>query len=220
MSTCKKCLAYVCYRPPDNDSQQWLTLLTAFLETTANYEKVLITIVTSIFLTSLSSNTSYMHPSTGSAEFKELSLGFFLHQVNFYPTRQNHILDLVLTSAFKNIGNLSCIPPSNVGISIGHQLLLLFFHLLLFVKSTGCNRTTVSDFQHACLNTVRRSLSHFDLALNNSTNSDDDWTKWKDLFLAAAAKHIPQKKLKRRTTWFEIIFPAATKESLFWARPR
>ena len=44
MSTCKKCLACVCYRPPSCDSHEWLALFTAFLETTANYEKVLIVI--------------------------------------------------------------------------------------------------------------------------------------------------------------------------------
>ena len=143
-------------------------------------------------------NSSHMNPSTGSAEFKELGLDFFLHQVNIYPTRQNHILDLILTSASENIGNLSCIPPSTIGISSDHHL--LFFDLLLYVKSTGCDRRTVFDFQHADWNALHVTLSHLDLAPGDSTNIDADWTKWKNLFLGAAVKHIPQKKIKRRTT--------------------
>ena len=140
---------------------------------------------------------SHMNPSTGSAEFKELSLDFFLHQVNIYPTRQNHILHLVLTSASENIGNLSCIPPSTIGISTDHNL--LFFDLLLYVKSTGCDRRTVFDFQHADWNALHETLSHLDLAPGDSTNIDADWTKWKDLFLGAAAKHILNIFFKRKT---------------------
>jgi hypothetical protein len=174
----------------------------AFLETAANYEKVLITgdfnFPDVTWNSTLPPNLSHMNPSTGSAEFKELSLDFFLHQVNIYPTQQNHFLDLILTSASENIGNLSCIPPLTIGISTDHHL--LFFDLILYVKSTGCDRRTVFDFQHADWNALHKTLSHLDLALGDSTNIDADWTKWKDLFLGAAAKHIPKKNFKRCTT--------------------
>jgi hypothetical protein len=166
MSTCEKCLACVCYRPPSCDSHEWLALFTAFLETTTNYEKVLITgdfnFPDLTWNSTLPPNSSHMNPSTGSAKFKELSLDFFLHQVNIYPIRQNHIIDLILTSASENIGNLSCIPLSTIGIFTDHHL--LFFDLLLYVKSTGCDRRTVFDFQHADWNALHETLSHLDLA--------------------------------------------------------
>jgi hypothetical protein len=63
----------------------------------------------------------------------------------------------------------------------------------------------VFDFQHANWNALHEILGHLDLVVGDSTNIDADWTKWKDLFLGAAAKHIPQKNFKRRTTplWIE-----------------
>jgi hypothetical protein len=74
MSTCKKCLACVCYRPPSCDSHEWLALFMAFLETTSNYEKVLITgdfnFPDLTWNSTLPPNSSHMNPSTGSAEFK------------------------------------------------------------------------------------------------------------------------------------------------------
>ena len=54
-------------------------------------------------------------------------------------------------------------------------------------------RRTVFDFQHADWNALHETLSHLDLAPGNSTNIDAHRTKWKDLFLGAAAKHIPKK---------------------------
>ena len=49
------------------------------------------------------------------------------------------------------------------------------------------------DFQHADWNALHETLSHLNLAPGDSTNIDADWTKWNDLFVGAAAKHIPQK---------------------------
>ena len=81
-----------------------------------------------------------MHPSTGSIKFKELISDFFLHQVHMYPTRLNHILDLVLTPAPEHISNLSTISPSTMGIFTDHHL--MFFDLQLHVKSTGYDERT------------------------------------------------------------------------------
>ena len=131
------------------DSKQCLKLFTAFLETTVHYDKVLITgdfnFPDLTWNTTLLSNLSDGNPSSGSAEFRELSFDFFLHQVNMCPTRFNHILDLVLTSAPENIVNLLCIPPKSMDISTDHHL--MFFDFLLHVKSTGCDKRTVFDFE-------------------------------------------------------------------------
>jgi hypothetical protein len=54
----------------------------------------------------------------------------------------------------------------------------------------------VFDFQHAYWNALHETLSHLDLAPGDSSDIDADWTKWKDLFLGAAAKHMPQKNSK------------------------
>ncbi len=202
LSTSKKCLACVCYRSPSCDCGEWLELFTAFLETTTSYEKVLITGDFNFPDLSWNSevllNSPDVHPSTGSTKFKELTFDLYLHQVNMYPTRLNHILDLVLTSAPEYIDKLSCIPPSTMGIFTDHHL--MFFDLQLHVKSTGCDKRTVFNFQHANWDALYETLSHLDLTPSEFTDIDTDWTKWKDSFLGAAAKHIPRKNFKRRST--------------------
>ena len=184
------------------DSGEWLELLTAFLETTVNYDKVLITgdfNFPDFFWNSTHlPNLSDLSPSTGSTELKELTSDFFLHQVILRPARLNHILDLVLTPASENIINLSCIPPARMGIYTHHHL--LFFDLLLHAKSKGYDKRTVFDFKHSNWNALQEAVNHPDLILCDSADIDADSTKWKDLFLRTAVKHIPQKFFKRRNT--------------------
>ena len=111
----------------------------------------------------------------------------------------NNILDLVLTTTPENIVNLSCISPATMDISSDHHL--LFFDILHNLKSTGYDKRTVFDFHLADWDTLHETLNHLDLSPD--TTSDDinaDWLQWKGLFLGAAAKHIPQKSFKRRST--------------------
>ena len=202
LANSKKCLVCSCYRQPSCDIYEWLELFTAFLETTSHYDKVLITgdfnFPDLTWNSTLVPDLSERSTSAGSAEFRELTFDFFLHQINMYPTGQNNILDLVFTSTPENIDNLSCVPPSTMDISTDH----MFFDFLLHIKSNGCDKRTVFDFQNADWNGLHETLSHLDLSPDSTSENDinSDWLKWKDLFLGAAAKHIPQKSFKRRNT--------------------
>ena len=118
--------------------------------------------------------------------------------MNSYPTRQNHILNLILTSAPEFISNLSCIPPATLSIFTDHHL--LFFDLLMRVGSKVCDNRNVFEFEHADWNGLHKTLRQHDLAPCETTDIDTDWAKWKDLFLCAAAKHITQKLFKMCNT--------------------
>ena len=114
-----------------------------------------------------------MHPSTGSIKFKELISDFFLHQVHVYPTRLNHILDLVLTSAPEHISNFSTISPSTMSIFTDHHL--MFFDLQLHVKSTALGtmkELQLFNFPEADWNALYEALG--DLVLIQSESNDID----------------------------------------------
>ena len=115
-----------------------------------------------------------------------------------YPTRQNNILDLVLTNAPENIVNLSCVSAKTMDLSSDHNL--MFFDILLHIKSTGFDKRTVFDFHHADWNGLYHALNHINLSPNESSDINTDWKQWKDLFLGAAADYIPLKTFKRRSS--------------------
>jgi hypothetical protein len=63
-----------------------------------------------------------------------------------YPTRQNNILDLVLTTAPENILNLSIvISAETLEISSDHHL--TFFDFQLFTKPKEPDRRTVFNYE-------------------------------------------------------------------------
>ena len=208
MANSKKALFCVCYRLPSCDINEWLELFTSFLETTSHYDKVFITGDFNFpDLTWNSTRVSFSperSSSAGSAEFKELTFDFFLHQINTWPTKLNNILDLVLTTTPENIVNLSCISPATMDISSDHHL--LFFDILLNLKSNGYDKRTVFDFHQVDWDSLHETLNHLDLSPDiTSDDINADCLQWKGLFLSAAAKHIPQKSFKRRSTppWFD-----------------
>ena len=122
----KKSLVSVCYRPPNCDLHEWLELFKAFLNEISHYEKILI--AGDFNFPDLTWNSSFIpvsperNPSVGSTEFRELTLAFFLHQVNMYPTRWNNILDLILTNTVENISSLLCISAKSLDLSSDHCL--------------------------------------------------------------------------------------------------
>ena len=77
----KKCLACVCYRPPNYDLDEWMVLFTSFLETaTSRYEFVLITgdfNFPDLTWNSELNTDSVRDISSRSAEFRELTYDFF-----------------------------------------------------------------------------------------------------------------------------------------------
>jgi hypothetical protein len=53
-------------------------------------------------------------PPPYAIEFQELMYDFFLQQVNFFPTRFNNIIDLILINIPERVIDLLCISPCNI----------------------------------------------------------------------------------------------------------
>lgn len=215
----KKCLMCVCYRPPNCDLVEWLSLFESFLQVAENYEKI---IITGDFnfpeLNWNSDATSSQTVSGSSVEFRDLIYDFFLEQVNPYPTRLNNILDLILTNIPESVTDMSCISPKSMDVFSDHNL--LFFEFNVFVKLSSCDTRTVLDYRSADWESLFKTLSSIDLSpsivsdeidsnnpdkfsLNFNLNSnpgdiDKDWQRWCDRFMDAVHRHIPTKVMKKR----------------------
>ena len=115
-----------------------------------------------------------------------------------HPTRINSILDLVLSTTPEDVINLSCLEPSTMNLSSDHKL--LFFDLKLCIKHLGHDSRKVYDFSRADWNALLNSLNNADLCPLTQNDVNDDWLRWKSLFLDAVTKYIPQRLLKRRNS--------------------
>ena len=198
----KKCFVCVCYRPPSSNLEEWLHLFSSFLQETSRCDKVLIAgdfnfpdlMWNSTFVPAISGKSI----SAGSSEFREVCFDFFLHQINMYPTRHNNILGLVLTTVPDNILNLSCVSAETFEISSDHHL--TFFDFLLFPKQKGCDKRTVFNFHLADWSGFLDALDKCNLSLNESTDVNTDWERWRNIFLDVATEYISRKTFKRRNS--------------------
>ena len=115
-----------------------------------------------------------------------------------HPTRINSILDLVLSTTPEDVINLSCLEPSTMNLSSDHKL--LFFDLKLCIKHLGHDSRKVYDFSRADWNALLNSLNNANLCPLTQNDVNDDWLRWKSLFLDTVTKYIPQRLLKRRNS--------------------
>ena len=115
----KKIMLCVYYRSPRWKKpylDEWLGLFTLFLETTTCYEKIIITgdfNFPDLIWNSELVPAPIRNISSGSAEFRELTLDSYFEQMNMFPTRLNNILDLVFTNSPEAVTNLSCTAANN-----------------------------------------------------------------------------------------------------------
>ena len=153
-------------------------------------------------------------PPPYAIEFQELIYDFFLQQVNFFPTRFNNILDLVLTNNSECVIDLSCTSPTSVDMFSDHKL--LFFDFQVHAKLSPRECRTVFHYCQADWKNLHNDLSigllsilpeNIDNDSSHSTTVDINivWQHWRNSLLNAATRHIPTKVVKRRNTpsWFD-----------------
>ena len=98
---------------------------------------------------------------------------------------------------------------------------LLFYDIDLHTTSLSCDTRAVFDYGLADWESLFKTLSQSELSrseeitINNAETNDsaytetsdinDNWQRWTNLFLNYVARHIPQKTIKRRSTptWFD-----------------
>ena len=138
---------------------------------------------------------------------KELAFIETLHdhlltQLNKKPTRDNNILDLVITSAPSRVYVTDILSPKDTGGGGGwgvtdHSVIIFQFNAC--IKSPPETLRFVYDYAKGDFEGLRTALSAINLSsiiANDDINTD--WHQWKDTFLVAVSDYIQTKRLKGR----------------------
>ena len=193
----KKIIVCCCYRPPGTGAV-WFEYFATFLDTISALNHQII--ITGDFnLPQLFCHDSEL---VNNHRFIDALNDNFLHQINIYPTRNNNILDLLIT----NIPELLCITdiitPDQMGICSDHNGLQ--FEIQMSVKAPPKLSRYVYDFPKGNIIGLRNKLVNEDVLLSCISDShedlDLDWSLWKEKFMSTADKFIPKRKIKDRNS--------------------
>ena len=119
-------LVVCCYRPP-NSCSEWLLSFNEFLNYVSDlYKKIIITGDFNFPRISWSENVV---TATGESErfFHNILSDHFLNQLIDIPTRENTVLDLIITNIPVNINNIEVIDPNNFTMFSDHKCVLFVY---------------------------------------------------------------------------------------------
>jgi hypothetical protein len=124
----------------------------------------------------------------------------YFSQLIYIPTREQNILDLLITNIPDSIANIEVINSSEYNLSSDHNCVLFYF-IAEKVTASQKIRRTIYDYKRADFEGIKQTLEtlEFDWMMNDSTSDiNDDWISWRDSFLTIANDHIPQKTINGR----------------------
>lgn len=211
-------LVVCCYRPP-NSTRKWLLSFKELLDWANRvYKKIIIS--GDFNLPKISWSEAAVIPSGDSETFFCDSLtDLYFSQLIYIPTRDQNILDLLITNIPEKIANIEVTDPTQYGLFSDHNYVLFDYT----GRDAFCHKInrTVYDYKRADFEGMNRALetSQFDWMTHDSTSDiNDDWASWRDNFLTIANIHIPQKTIKGRHNppWItgEILNVLKKKETL------
>ena len=118
--------------------------------------------------------------------------------MNNFATRGNNIFDLVVTSIPNNVNVCGILKPSESEISTDHNAIM--FDLKAACIPLSRVTRTVFDYGRADFDGLRARLQTLNLGQRISNDSDinNDWSDWKNAFLAAVNDFVPTKRVKGR----------------------
>ena len=121
---------------------------------------------------------------------------YFLEQLNEFPTRQNNILHLVITSIPNKVFISEILDPIDSEILTDHSAIV--FELTLACNSLSRTKRFVFGYQQANFERLRAHLQTPSLKGLSSEYGDinQDWMDWKNAFLAAVTEFVPVKNAK------------------------
>ena len=125
----------------------------------------------------------------------------FLHQINSYPTRNNNILDLLITSIPELLCIIDVLTPDQMGICIDHNGLV--FDIQMAVTAPPKLSRYVYDFPKGYISGLRNNLANDCLLSCISDGHEDvnlDWSNWKETFISIVDQFIPKRKIKDRNS--------------------
>ena len=185
-----------CYRPPNAD-KTWIENFDNLLnDVCTRHSKIVLAGDFNFPRACWNSNEN----STGNNEksFIKILDDYFLEQLNKFPTRENNILDLVITSIPDKIIINELLKPSDSKILTDHSAIL--FELTAACSPLQKVNRFVFDYQRANFEGLRAHLQSRNLKVKISDNGDInyDWMNWKNAFLAAVAEFVPVINTKGR----------------------
>ncbi len=188
-----KLLLCSCYRPP-NEDQNWIERFNNFLGNIClSHQNIVLAGDFNLPQIPWSSPEK----TTGSSEnaFIELLNDHFMVQLNNAATRENKILDLVITNIPELVNINEILSPAEAEIFTDHNI--INFDLLVHPKHLPRTNRMVYDYRRGDFT----ALDSLNLTGLITTNGDinDDWRNWKDTFLATVSDHIPTAKLRSRS---------------------
>ena len=151
-------------------------------------------------------------------KFHSILGDYFLSQIVTLPTRDSNILDLVLTNIPDIVELGAVLHPNQVGLFTDHSVVT--FSLKASVKKPKSPTRSVYDYRRGDFEGLRSALQSVNLSnvVQDNNTIDQDWTFWKDTFLAAVADFIPLKTIRKRNAppWLtgDILFLLRKKESV------
>ncbi len=118
-----KVLFCSCYRPPDSENI-WMTQFENFLEDVCSRHSKVVLAGDFNLPRACWKNTHGNSLSGCEKEFITILNDFFLEQINTFPTRENNILDLVLTNVPQKINITEILKPTDAGIFTDHSVVM------------------------------------------------------------------------------------------------
>ena len=195
-SLSNKVLVCVCYRPP-NAGPEFLQEFIRFLKCANESRYKNIIIIGDFNYPSIQwlDGSGFSDISTDSS-FTDVLQEAGLFQLVNSPTRGQNVLDLLLKTNEYLIDNISVTDDDSSCVKSDHKAITSDINLrrkvIKPIKRMIYNYK-IGDFDS--LRATLRCLLLLDL-VENESDIDYAWTKWKDLFLATVNKHIPKIKVK------------------------
>ena len=188
-----------CYRPPNSDITWFGSFQNALNLVGSLGHRVVI--VGDFNLSQVYNYDSAETLTPNNQRFSDLMNDNFLYQINNYPTRNNNILDLLITNIPELLYITDVLSPNQMGIYTDHNGVL--FNVLMVLKAPPKSFRYVYDFPKGDMPDLKASLANACLSsciLDDNKHIDNDWVLWKESFFSRVNQFVPKRKLKDRNS--------------------
>ena len=175
-----------CYRPPNAD-RTWIENFENFLNDVCSYHSKIV-LVGDFNFPRASWNSREISTCVHETKFIEILDEFFLEQINSIPTRENNVLDLLITSIPDKINIIEVLKPTDVGIFTDHSLIM--FDLIIACKPLPKVKRSVFNYRQADFDGLRAHLQ--------SLNLKEKVSEHGDINKAVVKQFVPTVNLKGR----------------------
>ena len=123
-------------------------------------------------------------------KFIEILNDFYLEQINNSHTRENNVLDLLITSIPDKIMISEVLKPADTEISTDHNLIM--FDLIMACNSLPKTIRSIFNYPRADFNGLRAYLRSVNLQEKISDHGDinKDWSDWKDARVSCCCEKV------------------------------